>query len=87
MSLNPMPWPGVMKIKKVQLCQQREKLLVFSAHMADRGSAEDGAVSERHAFHIKHIRAGIFGRLSGVVEVGPVKNPHSGLDQAFKHDL
>ena len=76
-----------MKIKKVQFCKQREKLLIFSAHMAYCGSAEDGAIPERHAGHIKPIGAGIFGRFSGVIEIGPVMDPHTRLDQAFQHDF
>ena len=76
-----------MKIKKVQFGQQREKLLIFSAHMAYCGSAEDGTVSERHAGHVKKIGAGIFGRFSGVIEIRSVMDPRSRPDEAFQHDF
>ena len=76
-----------MKIKKVQFCKQREKLLIFSARMAYCCSAEDGTVSERHAGHVIQIGDGVFGWFSSVIEIRSIMDPHVRLDQAFQNNF
>ena len=76
-----------MKIHQLELRQEREQLMVFRAGLANRAAAEDwmSAMHHQRRFKEKCIRIGI--RSSVVIEVGPILDANSGMDEPFDDDL
>src|SRR5271166_638549 len=85
--LNGLFDAGAVKINQTQFRQKSEELMIFGAGHADCCTPKNriAAKHETRRLEQKGIRIGV--GVAGVIEVRPILNADTGLNQSLDHDL
>ena len=79
--------PRAVKVDEVEFCEECEELMIFGARRSDRCATKNGIVPKHKPGSFEQKGLGIRVRFSRVIEVRPVLDADTGLNQSLDYDF